>query len=123
MTRRDGGFTLIEVLVAMVVTVAALTVLAQGFATGGQASVSSQKSTRAAILAGEILAELETGELAPDASTSGKFDEEPDYSWKVQSDEDEPGLRLLTVTVSWTERAEKRDYVLTRLLRERTTTP
>ena len=120
--RRAGGFTLVEVLVAMVVTVAALTVLAQGFATGGQASVSSQKSTRATILAGDILADIETGELAADASASGKFDEEPDFSWTLKSDDDEPGLRLLTVTVSWTERAEKRDYVLTRLYRERTAT-
>lgn len=121
--RREGGFTLVEVLVAMVVTVAALTILAQGFAEGGRASAASQKATRAAILAGEILAELETGELAADASASGKFDEEPDYSWVVKSDEDEPGLRLLTVTVSWTERSEKREYVLSRLLRERTAAP
>ena len=36
MNRR--GFTLVEVLVALVVTVAALTILAQGFTTGARAS-------------------------------------------------------------------------------------
>lgn len=123
MSRRAGGFTLIEVIVAMVVAVAAFSVLAQGFTTGGQASVASQHATKAATLATRVLTELETGELAADASASGRFQEEPDFSWSVSSDVDEPGLRLLTVTVTWTERAETRTYELVRLLRERTQAP
>ena len=121
--RREGGFTLIEVLVAMVVAVAAFSILAQGFTTGGQASVASQHASKAAMLASRVLTEIESGELAADSSTSGKFQEEPDFSWEVRSDIDEPGLRLLTVTVSWTERAETRTYELVRLYRERTATP
>lgn len=123
MTTRRSGFTLIEVLVAMVVAVAAFSVLAQGFATGGQASVASQYTTRAAMLAGQIVTDLETGELAADSSKSGAFSEAPEFSWEVRSEADEPGLRLLTVTVRWKERTEERRYVLLRLLRERTAAP
>ncbi len=66
MNRR--GFTLVEVLVALVVTVAALTILAQGFTTGARASTVSQNETRATLLAHQVLTDLELGELSIDQS-------------------------------------------------------
>jgi prepilin-type N-terminal cleavage/methylation domain-containing protein len=116
------GFTLVEVLVAMVVAVAAFSILAQGFTTGGQASSAARTATTAAVLAQRVLTDLECGVLAPDQSTSGAFDDEPAYAWSTTSAADEPGLRRLTVTVTWTERNQERSFVLTRLLRERTAT-
>jgi prepilin-type N-terminal cleavage/methylation domain-containing protein len=118
-----GGFTLVEVLVAMVVAVAAFSILAQGFTTGGHAAVAARSTTTAAGLAQRVLTDLESGVLAPDQSTSGDFDDEPDFAWSTTSAADEPGLRLITVTVKWTEQNQERTYVLTRLLRERTATP
>jgi hypothetical protein len=107
----------------MVVAVAAFSVLAQGFTTGGQASVGAQHATTAVTLASRVMADLETGELAVDSSSTGKFTDEPDFSWSVTSDVDEPGLRLLRVEVTWSERGETRTYALARLLRERTQAP
>ena len=49
--KRKAGFTLIEVLVALVVAVAAMSLLAQGFTTGARASTTAQHATRAALLA------------------------------------------------------------------------
>ena len=121
MSRR--GFTLVEVLVAMVVAVAAFSILAQGFTTGGQASSAARSASVAAVLAQRILTDLESGVLAPDQSASGAFEDEPAFAWNTTSAADEPGLRRLTVTVTWTERNQERAFVLTRLLRERTTTP
>ena len=118
-----SGFTLIEVLVAMVVAVAAFSIIAQGFSTGGRAAAASQASTQAVVLAQRVLADLEAGAIAADASTSGDFSDAPDFKYSTSSAADEPGLRLVTVTVKWTEQNQERTYVLTRLLRERTRTP
>ena len=121
--RRAAGFTLIEVLVALVVAVAAMTLLSQGFATGARASTSSQFSTRAAILAQRVLTDFETGQLSPSSSQTGQFDDEPDFSYETRSETGEvPGLVKLAITIKWQERNQDRTYVLTRLLRERTTT-
>lgn len=121
--RRRAGFTLIEVLVAMVVAVAAFSILAQGFTTGGRAATASQWGTQAVLLAQRVVTDLESGVLAPDQSTSGGFPEDPDYTYTTSSAADEPGLRLVTVTLKWKEQEQDRSYVVTRLLRERTRTP
>jgi len=120
---RRKGFTLIEVLVALVVTVAALTVVCQGFATGARASVAAQKTTRAALLAQRVLTDVETGVIPLGQSSAGTFEDEPEFLYETRSEPDLPGLTLLAVTVKWDERGQPRAYVLTRLMRERTTTP
>ena len=112
-----------EVLVALVVAVAALTLLSQGFMTGARASTSSQFSTRAALLAQRVLTDFETGQLSLSSSQNGRFDDEPDFSFESKSDTGEvTGLVKLTITVKWQERNQDRTFVLTRLMRERTTT-
>ena len=121
--RKRSGFTLIEVLVAMVVAVAAFSILAQGFATGGRAATASQWGTKAAMLSQQVMSDLEAGVLAADKSTSGSFPEDADYTYTTSSAADEPGLRLITVTIKWKEQEQDRTYVLTRLFRERTRTP
>jgi type II secretory pathway component PulJ len=115
-----GGFTLVEVLVAMVVTVAALTVLAQGIFSAGRASTAARNVTRAALVAGRVVAEFEAGERAADRAAEGRFEDEPDFAWEVRPEAYEPGLVLLTVLVRWEERGQERRLAVTRLLRERT---
>lgn len=124
------GFTLVEVLVALVVAVAAMTLLAQGFMTGARASTSSQSATRAALVAQRALTDFETGQLSMSSSQNGTFSDEPDFSFETKSDTGEvAGLTKLTITVKWKERNQDRTFVLTRLLKERpvegasTTTP
>jgi len=113
----------VEVLVALVVAVAALTLLSQGFMTGARASTSSQFSTRAALLAQRVMTDFETGQLSLSSSQNGQFDDEPDFSFQSKSDTGEvTGLVKLTITVKWQERNQDRTFVLTRLMRERTTT-
>ena len=118
--KRAAGFTLIEVLVAMVVAVAAFSILAQGFAAGGRASVSARNTTRASAVAQRVLAELEVGVRAADRSDRGAYEDEPDFAWETVVETDEPGLRLLTIHVRWDERGQERTYSLARLLREKT---
>ncbi len=121
--KQQQGFTLIEVLVALVVAVAAMTLLAQGFSTGARASTTAQYATRAAILGQRVITDFETGVLTPDTNQSGSFDDEPDFSYETTSETtDLTGLNKLTVTVKWKERNQDREYVLVRLLRSGTGT-
>jgi len=124
-----GGFTLIEVLVAMVVAVAAMAILAQGFSTGARASATSQNATRAAMLAQQVMTGLETGELILTQNNSGAFDDDPDFHYETTSTVyDTPvngttmtGLNNVTVTIKWDEQGQERTYVLLRLMRDRPT--
>ncbi|HEY3226492.1 MAG TPA: prepilin-type N-terminal cleavage/methylation domain-containing protein [Planctomycetota bacterium] len=121
--RFHAGFTLIEVLVALVVVTTALTIVAQGFLTGGRASVASQHETVAVFLAESKMAEIDLGIVSTQSSTSGTFEpEQPDFSWKTEVETTTvTGLTKLTLTVTWKEREEERTFVLTRLIMERTT--
>ena len=114
------AFTLIEVLVALVVVTAGLTIIAQGFLTGGRASVASQHGTIAAWLAESKMAELESGILTTQTSGSGSFEpDQPDFSWEadIQSTSTS-GLVQVTLTVTWKERNEDRSFALVRLMKE-----
>ena len=75
------------------------------------------------MLSQQVMSDLEAGVLAADKSTSGSFPEDADYTYTTSSAADEPGLRLITVTIKWKEQEQDRTYVLTRLFRERTRTP
>jgi len=120
---RRAGFTLIEVLVSLVVVTACLTIIAQGFLTGGRASVVAQNETLAAMLAESKMAELEAGILSTQSSADGTFEpERPDFSWSIQPEStDTTGLVKMTLTVTWKERHEDRTFTLVRLMKERTT--
>lgn len=126
MKRTSGGFTLIEVLVALVVTVAALAMLAQGFMTGARASVGSQYVTRAALLAQRVITDFETGLLPLTSNQNGTFDDEPDFTYETVSGTTSStatgtitGLTQLTVTIKWQERNQDRTFVVVRLMKDR----
>ena len=121
--RSSSGFTLIEVLVALVVAVAAMSLVSQGLSTGARASTPSQFTTRSALFAPRILTALESGARTLGQTPSGKFEDDGDFSWEARSETQEQGLYEVTVTIKWEERSQKRDFVLKRLLRERTATP
>jgi prepilin-type N-terminal cleavage/methylation domain-containing protein len=115
---KQRGFTLIEVLVALVVAVAAMTLLAQGFSTGARASTTAQYATRAAILGQRVITDFEAGALSVDGNQSGSFEDEADFSYETASEAtDVTGLTKLTITVKWQERNQDRQYVLVRLIR------
>ncbi len=117
------GFTLIEVLVALVVVVAALTMISQGFMTGARASTGSQFVTRAALLSQRVMTDFETGQLPLTSNQSGKFDDEPDFSWESNSVTGSiTGLTQLTITIKWQERNQDRSFELVRLMKDRPST-
>ncbi|HLY74703.1 MAG TPA: prepilin-type N-terminal cleavage/methylation domain-containing protein, partial [Planctomycetota bacterium] len=128
---RERGFTLVEVLVAMVVTVASVAILAQGFSTGARASLVSEKTMRAALLAQRVITDFELGVLDLSSNQAGGFDDEPDFTYETQSDVPTPpgttsdgilyttGLTQLTVNIKWDDRGRARTYSVVRLMRAR----
>ena len=128
--RMRGGFTLIEVLVALVVAVAAMALLAQGFTTGARQSASSQWTTRATLMAQRVITDLETGYLPASSNQNGTFDDEPDFTYETLSETYTPtsgsatltNLTQVTVTIRWQERNVDQTFVLVRLLRTGSTT-
>jgi len=117
------GFTLIEVLVALVVAVAALALLSQGFTTGARASTTAQYATRAALLAQRVVTDFETGQLPLSSNQSGTFEDEPDFTFDTNSQTGSlTGLTQLTITIRWQERNQDRVYELVRLMTDRPST-
>lgn len=118
--RAAAGFTLIEVLVALVVAVAAMAILAQGFTTGARASVNSQFATRAALLSQRVITDLETGQLSLSGNQNGSFDDEPDFTYETVSTTGSiTGLTQLTIRIKWQERNQDRAFEVVRLMKDR----
>jgi len=121
--KRTKGFTLIEVLVALVVAVAAMSLLAQGFTTGARASTTAQYATRAALLAQRVITDFETGLLTLGSNQSGKFEDDPDFSYEAKSETGSlSGLTQLTIRITWQERNQDRTFEIVRLMKDRPTT-
>ena len=113
-----AGFTLIEVLVALVVAVAAMSLLSQGFTTGARASTTAQYATRAAILAQRVITDFETGALSLTASQNGSFEDDADFTYETRTETgDVQGITKLTVSIRWQERNVDQSFVLVRLMR------
>lgn len=107
-----GGMTLLEVLLALAIFLMALGAILSLIDFGverGRAAAMQSTGTR---LAASKLAEAEAGALDCKASSSGTFDEEPNWSYRLDSASGEAaGLYLVTVTCSRT--VAGREYKVT----------
>ena len=112
MSRRDGGFTLLEVMVAMSIIAIALTAVLGSQSQSVSLASEAKFSTTAALLAQNKMAETEWGNRLDLSSDSGDFgDDFPDYNWEVNVEDvsmDLPEnvsnhLKEMKVTISWGE--------------------
>jgi type II secretion system protein I len=113
--RRSKGFTLIEVLLAVVIVGLAFVILSQGMGGAAQASSISQKRTRAIFLASQKMVEVETGALDPARQNDQGNFPEPDehYSYLMTAETTtQTDVYKVTVTVKW----EDSEITLTRLI-------
>ena len=129
-TRVARGFTLIEVLVALVLMAILLPVLMHGISLASRAASMSVRKTQAAALASSKLQELVATGQVQSGGMSGDFaDEFPGYTWTSQVQEWNPpgvsqqdlssqnqSLTELDVTVSWTGNKGKQSLTLSTLV-------
>ena len=116
--RGRSGAILMEALVALTILTAGISVIAQGFSLGLQASSLARSRSTAARLAADKLVEVETSDLARLSNEAGDFGEDyPGFTWEITVEEaDLPDLRRIHAVVRWVRRGIEREVKLSRLL-------
>ena len=117
----ERGFTLLEVMIALVIVGMVLTGLIGLAQRQVQSSETIQRTTQATLLAQGVLSRLEVG-LPPqdDATeTQGVFPEPQDiYRWRVERKPSPlDGVEEVTVTVAWGEEARREAVSIISFLR------
>lgn len=107
------GLTLIEVLLALAILLMSLAAIGQLVDMGSDRGLDARFHVRGTRLAQAKLAECEAGVIDVTSGGSGTFDDEPDWSWAVDSQpETATNLYRVTVTVSRDNRGKKFEIVL-----------
>ncbi len=110
--RGRSGFTLIEVLAAMVLIGIVMPVVMQGIMVATRSGATARHRTEAAILANSKLAELTVTGQWDGGSMSGDFGaDQPGYKWLAAvgdwaGDVNQIGMEQLDVTVTWIDRGQ-----------------
>lgn len=107
---RQSAFTLIEVLVTMLLLSILVPVLMEGISLSLHAASSSRHKTEAANLAQDQLNQLlTTGEwnTNPQGSCAPDY---PEYTWQCQSTDEDYGISQVSLTISWAEQGQNRQY-------------
>ena len=104
---RRGGFTLLELLLAITIMVTALAALFQLTASGLRMAQLSQHRTEAAIRCETKLREILAGAEQARPVVHRRFEDSAEWYWSVEISEAEtPGLLLLNVSVFSDPRAQ-----------------
>jgi general secretion pathway protein I len=84
MASRERGFTLLEVLVALLILAAGLAAFYRAFGVGLQAGVSAERQERAAEAAERLLAELGRSRPLQDGLTGGEFGDGRPWTLRIE---------------------------------------
>ncbi len=113
-SNQSGGFTLLEIMIAVSILAIALVAVLRSQTHGLDMAADSQVSTRSALLAQEKIADVQaaiaSGETNVDGS--GDFgDELPSFGWKVESEPSTvKNLLKVTVTVTYADGNKEREF-------------
>ena len=115
----DGGFTLVETLLAVLILAVGVTVVLRSYGSSLDALRNSAEYTRGLALVEARLWELEAkGSIAPGTSTGRFAEDDQNFRWEVKaSDLGEMGLCETRVTVSWDRRGRPRAVSLVTYLK------
>lgn len=129
--KKSSGFTLLEVLVALIVLAMSLGVTFQALSQSGRISWKADRYNEAARIAQNLLADTEWVRLAiKDKDRKGELKEEEGWRYLVtvepltlKMDEEEeaveiPSMITLRLCLSYGDDREKRSYCITRWFRE-----
>jgi len=113
--RLGGGFTLLEVMIAMAILAISLVAVYQSQSQSISMATNARFLTTASLLAQNRMAEVDAADLRKTASGNGNFGEDfPDYLWQVEIGDVE-GIALLkriVVTVTNSRMAANNAYRL-----------
>ncbi len=110
MIRADRGFTLIEVMVALVIISISMVTLLSTNAISARTYAQAKALAVCSLLAQQKLAELQVGELPPAGETRGGFPDNEHYRWTLSVTETElETLREVTLEVALAPQKELED--------------
>jgi len=117
--RQSRGFTLIEVLAALVLIIVVIPVVMKGISLATAVASDSARKSVAAELAQSQMAEILLQKQWQSSTLTGDFGTEyPDYRWRMTSASwTDPSLKEVTVEVMWQWRGYERKVQLTTLVR------
>ncbi len=127
---KESGFTLIEIIVALVILATGFLAVVQLFQGGVRLATYSDRYIRGVNLANNKFSELEIINFETEEFT-GEFETDPDYRWEYEvapfaSTLNDPGvgiqLNQVTLKVLWAEGSEEKEIQLTSLWPEGNTT-
>jgi type II secretion system protein I len=110
-----GGFTLLEVMIAMAILAITLVTLYQSQSQSISMASDSRFLTTASLLAQSRMAEIDTADPRLAVSANGDFGEEyPGYTWRVEVSavEEFPLLKRIALTVTQGRMATRNTYRL-----------
>lgn len=116
--RRRGGFTLIEVLAALLIFSVAIVGIIEGIGSALSYQADLSMRQRAAMLASNVLEEVRyTGDLS-EGDDQGQFDgDDAVFTWKTGIESTEVnGLMKVVATVAWGPQENQKEYQLTALM-------
>ncbi len=113
MRRRDGGFTLLEILVAMAILASILPAVMIVFTTSARSRSESEHETTAAYLLRDKLSEMEAIGQPEEGEEQGTFGENSRYEWSstVSATKTEE-LYDVVVRVQWLEAGRQRELAI-----------
>lgn len=123
---RRRGFTLIEVLVALLFITIVLPALMQGISIATSMAAEARHRTEAAGLAQSKMAEIISGTLWQNGNTNGDFADWPDYHWQLSvapwaNDQTGQNMQQLDLTVTYQSRNKQKSITLSSLAYLRST--
>lgn len=119
--RKNGGFTLLEIVVALTIAAIALPALLRAFSQGTKNQALIENRTTAIYLLKLRMSEIEMLGNLEVGSEEGEFGTNSRFSWVSDiSETDTDGLYEVTVTVNWQERGQQKSVELTTYISDKT---
>lgn len=126
--RAQGGFTIIELMIALTILLIGITGILSMQLTALKATSYSRHATEASVLAEDLMEELRTLPLTDVVDGNEPVDAQGNYdadgvflrTWTVTGTAD---LAIITVTVSWNEHGNEPHAIVLRTQRQRDVTP
>jgi prepilin-type N-terminal cleavage/methylation domain-containing protein len=114
---RRGGFTLIEVLVALVLMGIVLPITMRGATVAMRAASTARHQAEAATLGDAKLTEMVAQGDWQSGNTQGDFSPDyPDYRWQLLSQQRDLDVTELMMTVTWKDRGQDRSINVSTLV-------
>lgn len=120
--RNVKGFSLVEVIAALIVFSIAIVTLVQGFAQSSAAQSDLIDRRQALMLAENLLEEARALNQLEEGHEEGEFDEFAGFRWERTTEEtDLPDLMQVSARITWGPEERSHDYTLTTLMTRRMT--